>query len=85
MVIVAELSSGMGALQMREPSSRSGITSESSVAVGKSSVKSVSFLAHPVYVLVSGRGRRPGAPEMDHEAFPGRRPTPWMLGTRRPR
>jgi len=55
----------------------------------------LSFLAHPVYVLVSGRGRL-FAPEMDHEAFPGRRPTPWMLGlaqrvvrrllgTRRPR
>jgi len=38
----------------------------------------LSFLAHPMYVLASGRGRL-FLPEMDEEAFPPKEPSPWWL------
>jgi hypothetical protein len=55
----------------------------------------LTLLAHPMYVLASGRGRL-FLPEMDEAAFPPREPTPaWLraaqaavrvlLRTRRPR
>ena len=55
----------------------------------------LSLLAHPMYVLASGRGRL-FLPEMDETAFPPKEPTAWwlhatqamvrvLLGTRRPR